>query len=413
MSLGFCVSNILKKFRIDNIMNIKNNSFPSEKPKLALVVASVLMVKFFLEPHLKRLGEKYDVTLFLKNDRPEVFKLLQVPVKIKFIDIHREINLFRDITALIQLVLYMRREKFQIVHTLNPKAGLLGMISASMCLVPIRIHTFQGEIWANKKGIWRWFLRALDKVVAYLATRVLVVSASEREFLISEGIIAKENSSVLAHGSIGGVDIERFKPDVNVRNRERSIRRYTEDQLVFLYLGRINKDKGIKELLLAFEALIRVRSNARLLLVGPDDGVLSQLLQLVPATWLDKISYEPYTSSPENVIRCADVLVLPSYREGFGVVIIEAAAAGVTAIGSRIYGISDALVDEKTGLMCTVGDPDDLARVMMKLLDDAELRAQLACNARMRVMEYFRSDVVIEAFIKYYDDLLDNKKFLN
>lgn len=381
-------------------------SASNQKPKLALVVASVLMVKFFLEPHLIELNKKYDVTLFLKNDRPDVFKYLNIPVKIVFINIDRQISLFRDVAALVQLLWHFHVGKFELVHTLNPKAGLLGILAARICCVPIRIHTFQGEIWANKTGFLRLLLRALDKMVAHLATNLLVVSESEREFLIAEKIISREKSSVLAQGSIGGVDIERFKPDQGVRRREREHRAYTDDQLVFLYLGRINKDKGIRELLLAFDSLVRIRPNSRLLLVGPDDGVLSQALHSVAKHCLEKVRYEPYTNLPENVIKAADVLVLPSYREGFGVVIIEAAAAGVTAIGSRIYGISDALIDEQTGLMCAVRDPLDLTRVMMKMLDDSPLRHELALNARNRVLKDFRSEIVIEAFMKYYAKLI-------
>ena len=213
----------------------------------------------------------------------------------------------------------------------------------------------------------------------------------------------------MAHGSITGVDINRFKPDSALRESARNARGYSKDEIIFLYLGRLNKDKGIKELLLGFKSLAEIRSNVRLLIVGPDDGILNEVLQFIATSTSININYEPFTEASEYFMNLADVLVLPSYREGFGVVIIEAAATGITAIGSRIYGISDALIDGQTGLMCNVGDSSDLTSVMLKLAEDSELRFMLANNARNRVFQEFRSDIVINAFMKYYEKILSAK----
>ena len=387
------------------------NSQLINRPKIAVIITSVLVVKFFLQPHLNELSKIYDVTLFFKNDDPEIFKLLKLSdkIKIKFINIERNVNIIKDISAFFYLIWVLVYGNFNVVHTLTPKAGLLGIFAATICKVPIRIHTFQGEAWLNKTGIWRLFLKSLDKLISHFATNILVVSSSEREFLIANNIILRNKSEVLAHGSITGVDINRFKPDSALRESARNARGYSKDEIVFLYLGRLNKDKGIKELLLGFKSLVEIRSNVRLLIVGPDDGILNEVLQFIATSTSININYEPFTEASEYFMNLADVLVLPSYREGFGVVIIEAAATGITAIGSRIYGISDALIDGQTGLMCNVGDSSDLTSVMLKLAEDSELRFMLANNARNRVFQEFRSDIVINAFMKYYEKILSAK----
>jgi glycosyltransferase involved in cell wall biosynthesis len=333
---------------------------------------------------------------------------MELPVRVIFLDMERQVNLWRDLISLWQLTLFIRRDNFALVHTMTPKAGLLGMLASWFCMVPIRIHTFQGEVWANKKGVLRWILRKLDTLVARLTSHILVVSHSERDFLIQEGVVEPAKSHVLANGSISGVDIHKFKPDPVVRQVERAARDFLPEHIVFLYLGRITSEKGVFEIAHAFNALALVRPQARLVIAGPNEGNTQEKLVALLQPYTNQVRFEPYTDNPENILRSADVLLLPSYREGFGVVIIEAAAVGVPTIGSRIYGISDAIEEGKTGLLVNSADAKSLELAMIQMIDDSALRNSLGLAALNRTVHKFQSDIVLEAFINYYANLFAN-----
>lgn len=376
------------------------------KKRVAIIVTSVLMVKFFLVPHLKALAKEYDVTLILKNDEPDILRSMDLPLKIIVIPIERKINFFKDIYALILLVNLIWKHKFDLVHTLTPKAGLLGTIAAWINRVPVRIHTFQGEVWANKKGLWRLILRSLDKLVALLTTHLLVVSESERQYLISEKIISERSSSVLGKGSIGGVDFSQFNINPAKRASARTAMHLAENDVLFVYVGRLNLDKGLLDLGEAFRLLAKEMPNVHLLIVGPDEEDIVAKLSYVQEAVGNRLSFQPYTSNPEMVMQASDVLVLPSYREGFGVVVIEAAACGVPAIGSRIYGVVDAIEGDMTGKFFEKGDVLDLYNQMKTLASSKSLREAMGQQAFQRVKRDFVQQDLVNHLIAFYSKLI-------
>ena len=375
------------------------------RPKIALVTTSVLQVKFFLVPHLVELQKEFDVTLVLNNDYPDLLADLDLPVKIKLVDIQRKVSPLKDLMALTTLVRFFRAERFDMVHSVNPKAGLLAIVASWLVRVPVRAHIFQGEVWANKRGLWRFILMNLDRLVSCCATHLTVVSHSERRILIEKKVIGEAKSSVLANGSIGGVDLNKFKPQPTIRAALRSSHGYADTHVVYMYLGRLTGEKGLQELAVAFDALAAAHPEARLHLVGPDeDNIYTSYLPLL-ARYPGRIHIAPFSKTPQHDLQVADVLVLPSHREGFGVVVIEAAALGIPAIGSRIYGISDALLEGETGLMFQPKDPHDLARVMAEMLSP-QLRSALGSAAKLRVERHFDQQLVIGAFLDYHRALL-------
>ena len=289
---------------------------------------------------------------------------------------------------------------------MNPKAGLLGIVAAWFAGVKIRVHTFQGEFWVNKAGISRALFRLLDKLVGSLATNLLVVSASERNFLISEGLISPGKSTVLVNGSIGGVDLEIFKPNLATRTSIRANLSIGEEAVLFLYVGRLTWEKGLVELIEAF-SLFPSDAQVFLLLVGPDEGGINAKYFKLMDSPNSRIRIAPYTTSPQSYMAASDVLVLPSHREGFGVVIIEAAATGVPAIGSSIYGISDAVQNGVTGFLFEKENIADLFEKMQRLAEDSSLRAVMGAAAAARVKKCFDQKIVVESFIDYYRLLIN------
>jgi glycosyltransferase involved in cell wall biosynthesis len=377
----------------------------TDKPaRVALVVTSTLVVRWFLLEHIRTLARSFEVTLIVKDDAPELAALL--PCRIVSLRLERDIAPLADLRAFFGLWRHFRAERYHLVHTLTPKAGLLGMLAAWLAGVPARLHTFQGEVWVTRRGALRWLLKNLDRLVARLATDLLVVSASEREFLIAAGLIPAAKSRVLKHGSIAGVDCERFKPDAGARAALRAELGIPADAPVFLFIGRLKRDKGVLDLARAFAALAREDPVCRLLIVGPDEEGLLPEIEQACAGYRTRVHIAGLSAVPERYMSASDLLCLPSYREGFPVTIIEAAAAGVPAIGSRIYGITDAIVEGETGILFDAGDIEQLTRCMRTLAGDADLRRRMGQRARERAQRDFAQAQLTAALLAHYRELL-------
>lgn len=387
-------------------MVIDINTVSVKRKKIAIVMTSVLQVKFFMIPHIKALSLEYDVTLILKNDYPDILKELNLSARVLQINIARKINPLNDLCTLFSLFFLFKSEHFDLVHTLAPKAGLLGIIAAWVSNTPVRLHTFQGEVWTNKVGFFRWLLKSLDKLTARLATHITVVSFSERFFLEKNFVINEKSAHVIANGSISGVDLTKFKFDQELRENMRKELCLDDTAIVFIFVGRINADKGVPELLNSFEKLLLNFPNSYLLLVGPDEGGIFDVSSKNFSFLGKHLIYRPYTPTPELYMMAADVLVLPSHREGFGMVLIEAAALGLPVIATDIYGIQDAVVNYETGLLFPLGDEGALIDSMTEFASNSSSRKKMGNAARARVAEMFEQNLVVSETIKYYRSII-------
>ncbi len=364
------------------------------------------MVRWFLLDQLAALSRRYDVTLIVNTDNPDFLRETGVSVRILPLHIERQISVWRDGLALLQLVRILSRERYTAVHSVSPKAGLLAMLAAAISRVPVRIHTFQGEVWATRTGMMRRLLRFLDKVVAVLATHLLVVSDSERRFLIGEGLISARKSRVLAHGSICGVDLRRFASVPGARFEYRKKIGFPATAMVFLFLGRLARDKGILDLVQAFALLWPDNPDALLFIVGPDEEGIKDQIEAMALPCLHAIRFHGETATPEACIEIADVLCLPSYREGFGMVLLEAAAMGIPVLASRIYGITDAVVEGETGLLHAPGAVREITQKMRLLANDAGLREYLGAHAMQRARRDFAQEYVTDEVVGFYASVL-------
>ena len=372
--------------------------------RVALVVTSTLVVRWFLLDHIRTLARSFAVTLIVNNDAPELAALL--PCRILSLRLERDIAPLADLRALTWLWRHFRAERYQLVHTLTPKAGLLGMLAARLAGVPCRLHTFTGQVWATRRGPMRTLLKTADRVISASATHLLADSFSQRDFLVAQGIVDPAKANVLGQGSVSGVDATRFRPDATKRGQLRAELAIPDAATVFLYLGRLKRDKGVLDLARAFALCSDDTSQSRLLLVGPDeDGLLPEVERICSAC-RSHLHVAGYSGEPERYLAASDVLCLPSYREGFGLVIIEAAAAGLPAIGSRIYGITDAIVEAETGLLFEAGDVRQLAQSLRTLAGDANLRRRMGQSARERALRDFAQAQLTAALLAHYRQIL-------
>lgn len=373
--------------------------------KICFIATLELSVKVFLTQHMRVLADHFDVSLIV-NTKDEAFLApYNVNVSVIPVDLQRKISPFKDLRSLFELILIFRREKFSIIHSIMPKSGLLAMIAGCIARVPVRIHTFTGQLWKNDTGIARSFFKALDKIIALCSTSILVDSPSQREYIVKEGIVSNWKSAVIANGSICGVNTEKFSFDQGVRDDIRSSAGICEDEVVFLYLGRLKKDKGVLDLAQAFSLLSSRYPKARLLIVGPDEENTLDLIRKICSRSNDRLSIVGFTDNPEKYMSAADIFCLPSYREGFGQVIAEAAAVGVPGIGSRIYGITDIIEDGLTGFLFEAGAYHDLMQKMARFMDDRSLIRKMGDKARQIVVEKFSERKITSAMAAFYNDI--------
>lgn len=377
------------------------------KPKACVVVSSEMTVRTFLVPQLVAMQARYDVTVIVNSANPAFLDDLGVIARLQALPIARAIAPLSDLRCLAGLIRLMRRERFDLVHSMTPKAGLLAMVAAWIAGVPVRIHTFTGQVWATRTGFSRAALRWLDTIMAGAATFALADSESQRSFLASERVVSASKIAVLANGSVSGVDATRFRPDAVRRHIVRESLHVPMTDVVLLFVGRLSRDKGVMDLARAFATLADRRADIRLLVVGPDEECLTEAIRDVCGRHLARLHFCPYAHAPEEFMAASDVLCLPSYREGFGTVIIEGAAAGLPAVASRIYGIVDAVADGKTGLLHEPADVDGLAAQLGRLISDPELRRSLGAEARARAARDFSQSTITSSLLDVYSRLLD------
>lgn len=379
------------------------------KKKIAFVVAIPMTAQAFLMDHFRVLQNDFEIHLianFPNKESMEIF--IQQNIICHDIKIQRDIRLGKDIKSLLNLYHLFKKEKFSSVHSVTPKAGLLTSIAAFLSHIKVRIHIFTGQVWATKKGAMRLLLKAMDKMIANLDTNILVDGESQRQFLIKEGVLSVKKSKVLADGSISGVKIERFAISAEVRERERRKFDFKRNDVVYIFLGRLNHDKGIGELYEAFNNLVIDSPNAKLLFYGMDEEhYIDRVKDFANIRLNENFFFPGLTNIPYEALQAGDVFVLPTWREGFGSSVIEAQALGLPVITSDAYGVLDASVENETGLRCKVGDSETLYKCMKCYYEHPKMREQHGNAGRKRVEEKFNNDVVSAAWSQYYKQILE------
>jgi len=362
-------------------------------------VSSPMTITSFLLSHIEKLSLKYDVYI-IANFESEV----PIPYAKELINIRieRNVDIYYDVKAVFKLFCVFRKYKFLAVHSITPKAGLLCMLAAFFYRIKFRYHTFTGQVWATKKGFSRILLKFLDKIIFFLSTHSLVDSSSQQSFLIKENVINRKKSTVLGKGSISGVDLYNFNFSSVERKKIRKKLGVPNSSFCLLFLGRLCKDKGIDELIIVFKELSNKYNDVYLLLVGPNEGKYT-------AEYFDSLNeprlhYIGPTDSPSAYMSASDLFVLPSYREGFGSVVLEAAACKLPTVASNIYGLNDAVVDGYSGLLHEVKNVKDMEEKIVILIENREYLNQLSNYALNRVRIDFDSNYLSDCLVSFYNN---------
>lgn len=373
-----------------------------KREKILFVTSDLYYVKGFLVGQIKEAAKKFEVYLVVNATYSEVTSLFGDSVKFKNCGIERKISIFKDGISLLQMCILIFFLKPNIVHSTTPKAGLIAMLSSFINRVPFRMHTFTGQVWQTKKGVYKSLLKIIDKLTATTATHILCDSHSQRFFLIDNNVIDKKKSHVILNGSIRGIDSEKFSPsDVN-RSKIRQELKITDVDVLILYMARFTIDKGAILMAQAFEKLVIRNPNVFLLMVGPDEENLADDINNLLNKYKYRYKILNYTDSPEKYFSACDIFCLPSYREGFPMVLLNAASSAVPVVASRIYGTSDIVLDQKTGFLFNPGDLDDLVEKLFNLSGNRNTINIFGKNARNYAVQNFSEKNITEALMNIY-----------
>jgi glycosyltransferase involved in cell wall biosynthesis len=379
----------------------------SNRPRLVIAVNSSIALGFLQGQPEYFQSSGFDVTVLCPEkrtgewdvERPENVKIVQVPIE-------RGIAPFQDLRSAWQLCRILRSLRPTVTNVGTPKAGLLGGFAAWLTRVPCRFYTLHGLRFETTAGLRRKLLMILERLACRFAHRVVCVSNSVRRKAIALGLVDRQKAVVFGAGSCNGVDIARYEPTPE-RNRKAAELRtrfgIPADAPVALFVGRLTRDKGICELLRAFQQIENRLPRLRLLLVGSyeeGDPLPPEIREQLEAH--ERVILTGPVNDPAPYYALADVLILPSHREGLPTVVLEGQAAGKPVIGASATGIVDLLVDNETGLLFPIGDAPALAEAIGRLVEDKLLARKLALAGQEQVKRNFRQELIWAALRREY-----------
>jgi glycosyltransferase involved in cell wall biosynthesis len=383
------------------------------KPKLIRITTVPISLEKLLEGQLSYMQQFYDVTaISAEKKRLEKYGL-DNGVATFHLDLTRKITPVKDLKAVYNLYRLLRKEKPLIVHSHTPKAGIVGMMAAYLARVPLRLHTVAGLPLMEAKGFKRKILDAVEKLTYRFAIRVYPNSKGLYDFIISEKFTNPRKLKVLGKGSSNGIDTHYFDP--NIFSNEEKIKLKNDwnipnSDFVFVFVGRMVADKGVNEMVGAFQELWKTNQHCSLLLVGPFEDELDPLLpttnQAINSN--DKIFHVGYQTDVRPFLAISNALAFPSYREGFPNVVLQSSAMGLPAIVSNINGCNEIITSGLNGIIIPVKDQAATMDAMEVLMNNTDLYSELKKNARPIIVENYSRQEMWECLLNEYKLLQTN-----
>jgi len=379
----------------------------SDKKKIIRATTVPMSLEAFCNGMLKELSEDYEVVALSSPGlemrtiaEREGVRCIEVPME-------RHISLMKDIKSLFRLIKVFRKEKPYMVHSMTPKAGLLCMMAAWKTKVPVRVHTFTGLVWPTATGLSRKVLMFTDKVTCACATHVIPEGQGVMNDLRG-GHITRKPMRVLGYGNVKGVDLVQFsrRDEVMTKAAELEDRR----KFIFIFVGRLCRDKGINELVEAFRRLCSKYPDVRLFLMGNYEKDLDPLLpetESAIASYDDILAVGPkYGDDLLAYYAASDCFLFPSYREGFPNTVMEAGAMGLPSIVTDINGSREIIVNGENGIIIPSKNTDALYEAMVRMIEDKLAREAMAAKARGMIVSRFEQGFVRKCLLEYYEEIL-------
>lgn len=378
--------------------------------KLVRITTIPLSLEKLLEGQLSYMNDHYEViAVSAEKNRLENYGKNN-KVRTFWVEMTRAITPWKDLKSLWRFYNFLKREKPFIIHSHTPKAGIIGMLAGKMAGVPVRLHTVAGLPLLEVKGTKRKLLDTVEKLTYRLATRVYPNSFELRKIILQLKYAEEAKLRVLGEGSSNGIDTTYFQPSLFSKKDNIDLKSelgIPGKDFIFIFVGRLVREKGINELVRAFIKLQSDRPNSSLLLVGPFEQDLDPLDKEVFRIIEEnpKIFTTGYQQDVRPFFSIADVLTFPSYREGFPNVVMQANAMNLPAIVTNINGCNEIVEEGVNGVIIPVKNESKILQSMRRLMDDRELCSILAHNARELIQKKYERTRFWNILLKEYKEL--------
>jgi glycosyltransferase involved in cell wall biosynthesis len=343
-------------------------------------------------------------TTVICAEDPDLNKVLPKETEYIPVEFTRVFSPLKDLKALWILYRIFHKEKFDLVQYASPKAALLGSIAAFCTRVPIRLYLLWGLYYEGQTGITKNLYKFLEWFISLLSTHILPNSHEMANHIIQQKIVPQRKCEVLLNGSACGIDFEEYNIE-KWRPQRGSVRQelgLSNDSVLIGVFGRLTGDKGINETVDAFRQIAQQVPNVYLLVIGNQE----EKDNLLPATIEEikkhsRIISLPYQQTLLPYYAAIDIICLPTYREGFPQTPLEAQAMEIPVVSTDISGVREAVINNKTGFLVKPRDSRALVEPILKLINDKDLRIQMGCEGRKRVLEMFNQKNIIQAVVQH------------
>lgn len=376
--------------------------------KKLFIITTVPISLFFFKGQINYLKSTFDVEI-VSSDEGSLFEIAKSEkVNYHIVNTKREISLFYDIKSLVNFIFLFIKQKPDIIHCNTPKGSLLALAAGYLVKVKKRIYFVHGLRYQGEKGIKMKILILMEKLSCMFATDIIAVSNGVK-IELNKSITDKE-ILVVGYGGVNGIDLNDFNRDDFDKNKIRNVLEIDQNDFVFGFIGRIVKDKGINELVEAFTSLQKKYQNIKLLLVGHEENSSNQISNLTKKIIQENkdIIVLGYQKNVKPYFVAMDTFLFPSYREGFGMVLIEAGAMGLVSISSDIIGCNEIIEEGKNGFLITPKSVLELKRKMEIILSHREILIPMSIKAREIVEIKFNNKIVWKNYLETYKKISEN-----
>lgn len=378
--------------------------------KLIRVTTVPLSLDKLLEGQLSYMRNHYEVTAISSDQKYLEHCALKENVDYYHLEMSRKITPIKDLISLVKFTKYLIKTKPLIVHSHTPKAGIIAMLSAKIANVPLRLHTVGGLPLMESVGMKQKILIFVEKLTYSCATNVYSNSVGLYNFILENNFINKNKIKILANGSTNGINTSYFTNDIISEQNKSELKEnlgISKNDFVFVFVGRLVGDKGINELVQAFKRLQLYNSNVKLLLVGHEENLLDPLFEatLVEIKSNQNIISVGYQNDIRPYLSISNCLVLPSYREGFPNVVMQAGSMGLPSIVTNINGCNEIIIDNINGLLVEVKNSYSIEKAMNNLCNDPLLYNKLKSSSRALITSRYEQKKVWNNILEEYKQL--------
>lgn len=376
------------------------------KPKLIRITTVPISLDKLLTGQLRFMNSFYEV-IAVSSDNKYLKKIGdQEEIRTFHVEMSRKITPVKDIIAVLKLFFFLRKEKPFIVHTHTPKAGIVGMLAAALAGVPHRLHTVAGMPLIEATGFKRKVLNFVERLTYSFATKIYPNSHGLTDIILDNHFCKPDKIKVLANGSSNGIDTSYFNPDLYSDTQNAALRAQlntNQTDFIFVFVGRLVADKGINELVLAFEKLSHKNPKVKLLLVGDYETDLDPLSPETLAIIQNNkgIVAVGFQSDVRPYLAISDALVFPSYREGFPNVVMQAGAMGLPSIVTDINGCNEIIQHPKNGIIIPIKNATAIFESMQSMISNPTT-PQEKQNNRAMIVDRYEQCLVWEAILEEY-----------